>query len=95
MLVERFTFKAKLQCVAKLAAFFKEGPREEGIKAQRVYSSHTGLRNGVALEMEFESFDERRKFWAAHDARPDLTARGQKFSELAENEIYSELWLLR
>jgi len=90
MLVERFTFKAKPQCEEKLAAFYKEG-----IKPERVYISRTGLRNRVALEMEFESFDERRKFWAAWDARPGLAAHFQRFSELAEHEIYSELWLLQ
>ena len=62
------------------------------LHACRVYSREEGTGAPVSTELEFESGEERKKFWAGMRADPERPARQEKYWKLVDSIWTSELW---
>jgi len=84
MIVQRHVFKAKWGCGEKLVALLTEEWEKRGL-CYRIYTPITGPWPTVVVEGEFQSQDEREKFWAELSARPDIPAYVDKMGEVVES----------
>jgi hypothetical protein len=86
MIVERFTWKAKVGCRAEVIELVKALVEEIGL-TPRVCSYVFGPYDIVSSDLEFETMEDREKFWADfdgsgpawaefHEKLPDLTGSG-------------------
>jgi hypothetical protein len=91
MVVDRFTFKAKLGRAEELASENKRLYEAAGAVV-RVYICHIGMRNKVVVDVEHKDADERNAFWKKFDARPDLPELFARLGELMENDLTTELY---
>ena len=73
MIVERVFHYPKVGCGRDLVKLFVENSRSLNphVHAIRVYSSEVGCSAGVAMDLEFESYKERERFWADFAADPE------------------------
>ena len=60
--------------------------------AFRVYSLDLGSSAPVAMELEFESYGEREKFWADFGADPETPAGFEQYWALVDRQMISETW---
>ena len=84
MIVQRNVYKAKWACGQKLVANLKEECEKAGL-SYRIYTSLTGPWPTVVLHMEFESMDERGKFFAEWGAKSETAAFLEKQGEVVES----------
>jgi hypothetical protein len=60
----------------------------------RIYTSHIGPGDLLVQEFEFENLGELEKSWAEWFADPETTEFRQKWSELVEHWVSTEVWHL-
>jgi len=86
VIVQRNVYKAKWGCGDRLVAMVKEkGARLGRAARNRIYTPHTGPWPTVVVDLEFESEDEREKFFAELAASPEHRAWLEKLGEVVES----------
>jgi hypothetical protein len=98
MIVERYEFPVKPGRTTshRSRELLIEAVKNSGAPhAVRVYTSSIGRDNVHALEFEFESFEERERFWADWSATPEADEWIDEHSKLVEHGITNEIWTLR
>ena len=60
----------------------------------RVYSHNTGCSAPVSQDFEFESHEERGKFWADWWVDPGTSAFLEKYNKISNRYYTNELWTL-
>lgn len=90
--VNRRTFIAKRGHLDEVVAMLKgEGGDDP---ASRVYRSHYGPFDAVALEVEFESVAAMEQGWAEWYASPGGEQFMQRWLEITESGGSNEVWIL-
>jgi len=91
MIAERITWKLKPGCKREAIEMLKSSSEPSG-PVYRVYSFMFGG-NGetVVLELEFETLEDRQKFWADWSAQPESAEVAARFQELMETGGVHEL----
>ena len=85
MVVERFTWKAKVGCNSEVVKFVKAMVEESGL-APRVCTYTFGPSNIVTSDLDFETEEDRRKFWTEIDpSAPAFVEWHQKYTDLVES----------
>ena len=96
MIVQRVSYYPKLGCMGKLVRLTRaEMQRFPAPHAGRLYGIDLGCSAPVAMELEFENYDEREKFWAAWFADPGSGAYIEKAKELVGRMWAAEMWALK
>ena len=94
MIVQRGTFRIKTGHMDEAAALVLAEGKSHPPKHFRVYTSHTGPVNTLAMEWEFENLAEYEQYWAESDAKPETAAFLEKWNELREPVGATEIWEL-
>ena len=95
MIVERYLHYPKPGRRGELVdLILAERQRFPGPHAVRLYSHNVGSSAPVALELEFESYGEREKHWAAWQADPGTAAFLEKLNETTHRYWTNEIWNL-
>ena len=95
MLVERFSWRAKLGHQAELVALLRDTFSEDSTPTIRVYTPLSGPRTGVIAELEYESWEARDRARAKMGTNPKIRAFIERELEIVENETTSEFLELR
>lgn len=91
-IVNRRTFIAKRGCYEEVVSMLK-GERGADI-VSRVYRSHYGPFDTVALEVEFESVEAMERGWAEWSASPGSEQFMKRWVEVTEPGGANEVWIL-
>ena len=93
MIVERVSHFPKLGRSNDLVKLLTKGPSSNPhLHAFRVYSLDLGSSAPVAMELEFESYGEREKFWADWWADPGASAGLEEYWGLVDRRMIAETW---
>ena len=90
--VNRRTFIAKRGCYEEVVSMLKG--EEGGDIVSRVYSSHYGPFDTVALEVEFESVEAMERGWAAWYTSPGGEQFMKRWLQITEAGGANEVWIL-
>jgi hypothetical protein len=91
MIVERWTWKVKLGCRAEVIELAKTAIAEAGL-TPRICSFIFGPYDIVSSDLEFESEEDRQKWWAGLDwSQPGLAEWRKKEPELLVSGTSHEL----
>ena len=94
MIVERMTHLAKRGCRKELIELLKEARKLEGNEdlKTRIYSTTFGTWAKVTWDLEFETEEDRKKYWAGIDvSRPEPQEFLKKLYDLTESGHTREL----
>jgi hypothetical protein len=58
----------------------------------RLYTSDLGARNILALEIDFEGFEEYDRFWRSWQSVDPRPVFDEKYAALVEHDIANEIW---
>ena len=95
MLVNRLMYPVKLGCMEELVELTKaERERAKHPNASRIYTSHLGTHDVLAIEIEFENFEEYERYWTEWNASPEAAVFMEKFIRLTERGYINEIWRL-
>jgi hypothetical protein len=91
MIVERFTYKAKVGETSKLVEMLKDWLEASGLTG-RVCSNNNAW--GITtLDLEFDTSEDKLKFWADYDFNSQKWQEyWKKFNELRESGTTREEW---
>ena len=93
MIVQRETFKVRPGHMSEFIELIKAEDERVG-RTDRIYHVEWGARDTVIVEFEFETEEERQKFWDDRNAQPEATEFGKRYNELRVSGGTSELLLL-
>jgi hypothetical protein len=93
MIVQRLTWQVKIGQRAA-AAELARAERERVGGTHRIYRGYLGSFDTVAMEFEFEGFDEMETFWSEWFATPESAAFLEKWHDLLEARTTNEVWTL-
>ena len=93
MLVQRLIFNAKPGAMPKLAELLQAERARTG-RAYRIYTSHIGEHDRIAIEFDWEGLAELEQFWAQWMASPEGISFMQEFDAQRERGAINEIWVL-
>ena len=93
MIVQRLTWLAKRGHVME-AVKLAVAERERTGSTHRIYESYFGPHNTIAVEFEFEDFEELETFWSEWSATSESAAFMEKWRDLLEPGGTDEIWTL-
>jgi hypothetical protein len=73
----------------------EETKRAKHPYASRIYTSHLGTHDILAIEEEFETFEEYERYWTEWNASPEAAVFMEKFIGLTERGFINEIWRLK
>jgi hypothetical protein len=77
--------------MAKALELLSTNPPELGNHVVRVYTPRFSP-NLLVFEMTSESIEEHEKWWTEFNATPEATASYEKWDELVERAVSTEVW---
>jgi hypothetical protein len=96
MIVDRRTFRAKKGQKHEAAAVLKEVAKLFTAKVKdvpiRIYHSHMGTFDTVAMEVEYESLAEYERLMYSFFALPEMAPLMKKWNEVTETGGTHEMW---
>ena len=95
VLVDRWTYIAKRGHINEAVALVKtESERYTKPRTYRVLRPNTGSMDTFVMEIEFESMEDRQRFWSEWGATPEAAAFLEKWHNLTETGVNREIWSL-